>query len=192
MDLSISLLFLSTSSKCLKLWINSIMCAGISCCSRNLAFLSGATCLYISMYALVELQWNNETFSGCYPNASLNLYYQAPVVQTLDSAIHRINLYPADSVIDFCNTYLLEYLNNWGQNLKGLRQPDCIISGPKMWILITLHKEKLDKLLLTAWLHNTILVIKSSISNNIIIIIIIIISFNYPSLKNIYTMDLHN
>ena len=32
----------------------------------------------------------------------------APVVQTLDSAIHRINLYPADSVIDFCNTYPLD------------------------------------------------------------------------------------
>ena len=50
-----------------------------------------------------------------------------------------------------------------------------------MWILITLHKEKLDKLLLTGWLHHTILVIKSSISNNIIIIITI--RFNYPSLK---------
>ena len=32
----------------------------------------------------------------------------APVVQTLDSAIHRINLYPADSEIDFCNTYPLD------------------------------------------------------------------------------------
>ena len=32
----------------------------------------------------------------------------ALVVQTLDSAIHRINLYPADSVIDFRNTYPLE------------------------------------------------------------------------------------
>ena len=31
----------------------------------------------------------------------------APVVQTSDSAIHRINHYPADSVIDFCNTYPL-------------------------------------------------------------------------------------
>ena len=31
-----------------------------------------------------------------------------PVVQTLDSAIHRINLYPPDSVIDFRNTYPLE------------------------------------------------------------------------------------
>ena len=33
---------------------------------------------------------------------------QAPVVQTLDSAIHRINHYPADSVIDFRNTYRLD------------------------------------------------------------------------------------
>ena len=32
----------------------------------------------------------------------------ALVVQTLDSAIHRINLYPADSVIDFRNTYALD------------------------------------------------------------------------------------
>ena len=32
----------------------------------------------------------------------------APVVQTLYSAIHRINHYPADSVIDFRNTYLLD------------------------------------------------------------------------------------
>ena len=33
---------------------------------------------------------------------------QGPGVQTLDSAIHQINLYPADSVIDFCNTYPLD------------------------------------------------------------------------------------
>ena len=32
----------------------------------------------------------------------------ARVVQTLDSAIHRINHYPADSVIDFRNTYPLD------------------------------------------------------------------------------------
>ena len=32
----------------------------------------------------------------------------APVVQTLDSAIHRINRYPADSVIDLRNTYPLD------------------------------------------------------------------------------------
>ena len=33
---------------------------------------------------------------------------QAPVVQTLDSDIHRINHYPAESVIDFPNTYPLD------------------------------------------------------------------------------------
>ena len=32
----------------------------------------------------------------------------APVVQKLDSAIHGINLYPPDSVIDFPNTYPLD------------------------------------------------------------------------------------
>ena len=32
----------------------------------------------------------------------------APVVQMLDSAIHRTNHYPADSVIDFRNTYPLD------------------------------------------------------------------------------------
>ena len=32
----------------------------------------------------------------------------APVIQTLDSAIHRINHYPADSVIDFRNTHPLD------------------------------------------------------------------------------------
>ena len=32
---------------------------------------------------------------------------QAPVVQKLDSAIHRINHYPADSVTDIRNTYPL-------------------------------------------------------------------------------------
>ena len=32
--------------------------------------------------------------------------FLVPVVQTLDSAIHRINHYPADSVIGFPNTYL--------------------------------------------------------------------------------------
>ena len=41
----------------------------------------------------------------------MSSYYgvlQAPVVQTLDSAIHRINLYPVDSAIGFPNTYPLD------------------------------------------------------------------------------------
>ena len=33
---------------------------------------------------------------------------QAPVVQRLDSAIHRINPYPVDSAISFPNTYPLD------------------------------------------------------------------------------------
>ena len=33
---------------------------------------------------------------------------QAPVVQTLDSAIHRIKIYPVDSAIGFPNTYPLD------------------------------------------------------------------------------------
>ena len=32
----------------------------------------------------------------------------APVVQKLDSAIQRINLYPVDSAIGFPNTYSLD------------------------------------------------------------------------------------
>ena len=34
--------------------------------------------------------------------------FQAPVVQTLDSAIHRINLYPVDNPIAFPKTYPLD------------------------------------------------------------------------------------
>ena len=33
---------------------------------------------------------------------------QAPVVQRLDNAIHRINHYPADSVVCFAYTYPLD------------------------------------------------------------------------------------
>ena len=33
---------------------------------------------------------------------------QAPVVQKVDSAIHRINLYPVDSAIGFPDTYPLD------------------------------------------------------------------------------------
>ena len=33
---------------------------------------------------------------------------QAPVVQKVDSAIHRINRFPVDSAIGFPNTYQLD------------------------------------------------------------------------------------
>ena len=34
--------------------------------------------------------------------------FQAPVVQKVDSAIHRINHYPLDSIIGFPNTYAVD------------------------------------------------------------------------------------
>ena len=37
-----------------------------------------------------------------------NDIYQAPVVEALDSAIHRVRIYPLDSAIGFPNTYLLD------------------------------------------------------------------------------------
>ena len=37
-----------------------------------------------------------------------SLFVQAPVVQKLDSAIQRINLYPLNSAIGFPNTYPLD------------------------------------------------------------------------------------
>ena len=36
------------------------------------------------------------------------IYLQAPVVQKVDNAIHRINLYSLDSAISFPNTYPLD------------------------------------------------------------------------------------
>ena len=45
---------------------------------------------------------------------------QAPVAQTLDSSIHRINLYPTDSVIDFRNIYPLP---GWWFIRGGYRYP---------------------------------------------------------------------
>ena len=55
----------------------------------------------------------------------LTIIVQAPVVQTLDSAIHRINHYPADSVIDFRNTYPLDSDISNGNEQPGpeVKQP---------------------------------------------------------------------
>ena len=38
----------------------------------------------------------------------IDLDHLAPVVQRLDNAIHRINHYPADSVVCFVNAYPLD------------------------------------------------------------------------------------
>ena len=46
------------------------------------------------------------------------LIYLASVVQRLDIAIHRVNLYPVDSAISLPNTYPLKRLNNLDQEQK--------------------------------------------------------------------------
>ena len=43
--------------------------------------------------------------------------FLALVVREVDNAIHRINHYPADSVVCFVNTYPLG--NNWGLDFYG-------------------------------------------------------------------------
>ena len=45
--------------------------------------------------------------SGCFPRRSRGKH-QAEVVQRLDNGIHRINPYPADSVVCFVNIYPLD------------------------------------------------------------------------------------
>ena len=47
----------------------------------------------------------------------------APVVQTSDSAVHRINHYPVDSVIGFHNTYPLDSDLSGGQRYPTFEQP---------------------------------------------------------------------
>ena len=50
--------------------------------------------------------WKRTKGEGAFRNS---LYHDlAPVVQKVDSAIQRINLYPEDSAIGFPNTYPLD------------------------------------------------------------------------------------
>ena len=48
----------------------------------------------------------------------------AAVVQTLDSAIHRIKIYPLDSAIGFRNTYPLDSDLSAGQRYPTFEQPE--------------------------------------------------------------------
>ena len=54
----------------------------------------------------IHSKWKSKRMQATYMRRMRNNL--APVVQTSDSAIHRINHYPADSVIDFRNTYPLD------------------------------------------------------------------------------------
>ena len=47
----------------------------------------------------------------------------APVVQRLDNAIHRINHYPADSVVCFVDTYPLDSDLSGGLRYPAFEQP---------------------------------------------------------------------
>ena len=54
---------------------------------------------------------NPELFSKLYKSSYVRYHdtrVLAPVVQRLDNAIHRIDHYPADSVVCFVNTYPLD------------------------------------------------------------------------------------
>ena len=53
------------------------------------------------------------------------------VVQTSDSAIHRINLYPVDSVIGFHNTYPLDSDLSGGYRYPTFEQP-----GPAVTLVL--------------------------------------------------------
>ena len=72
-------------------------------------FASTLSALF-TFHVLVALPWPEGLYLKFYflqvfKFAELKL--QAAVVQTLDSAIHRIKIYPVDSAIGFPNTYPL-------------------------------------------------------------------------------------
>ena len=68
---------------------------------------------------------------------------QARVVQRMDNAIHRINHYPADSVLCFVNTYpldsVIQPLNNRGLKFYFHQMQDPLVTSyyHKDYILLT-------------------------------------------------------
>ena len=60
----------------------------------------------------------NQSVGGCLRDTKSRLQSsrnQAPVVQTMDSAVHRINHYPADNSIGFASVYPLDSDLSGGQ-----------------------------------------------------------------------------
>ena len=55
--------------------------------------------------------------------------HQSPVVQTLDSAIHRIKIYLVDNALGFPNTYPLDSDLSGGQRYPTFEQP-----GPEVFL----------------------------------------------------------
>ena len=64
--------------------------------------LLARTCALILYISIRIFEFGPENLPGLSRNGS-----QVPVVQKVDNAIHRINLYPLDSAIGFPNTYSL-------------------------------------------------------------------------------------
>ena len=56
---------------------------------------------WLHAYKLPRSDWNTEWSAG-------QFIIQAPVVQTLDTAIHGIKIYLVDNAIGFPSTYLLD------------------------------------------------------------------------------------
>ena len=76
--------------------------------------------------------------------------HQAPVVQTLDSAIHWISHYPLDNSIGFTSVYPLDSDLSAGQRYPSFEQlgpvhvcvllsPTCIVNSISLFILLALE-----------------------------------------------------
>ena len=68
---------------------------------------------YVADYHIIKYEKMSE--KGMFP-------HQAPVVQTLDSAIHWINHYPLDNSIGFASVYPLDSDLSGGQRYPSFEQ----------------------------------------------------------------------
>ena len=104
-------------------WIISVV--AMKFCSRLKIKLSrlkeGAKCLMLLVEVPMVLYQaiTGQKYSRWSPLFQpVNFAGSRHLVTTLDNAIHQINFYPADSVVGFVNTYLLDIIihlsNNWG------------------------------------------------------------------------------
>ena len=66
----------------------------------------------------------------------------APVVQTLDSAIHWINHYPRDSSIGFASVYPLDSDLSGGQRYPSFEQLGPDLVNTKTTILLRVDEER--------------------------------------------------
>ena len=106
----------------------------IRCINENLGFLIARCgfrilCCWSGMVGTgfnIPCPWNVDSRLQSLARFQASYIEQAPAVQKLDNAIHRINLYPVDRSIDFANTYpedsAIHLMNNrvWIPNFKPL------------------------------------------------------------------------